>query len=243
MYFIKKNNGRRNNKSFKTTKYKIDNKSRKGNKSSHKNKNKSSRKSESKKEEKLRRDRKKRREYAKRYGPIPMDLDYLANRPFTAMVCNVQIGGYSTTAVLDSGAATSVITSKLMKKLGEHIDEPSRIVITTITGDSKRSLGTIKDLNININGNITPVDVEVIDEPKREKLILGNDFLSTIGATIKYQDKEVILYPKTRAEVKAKVEYYEIDETDSDDDSESEDDSEIEYESDEDLDDVHIQDL
>ena len=168
-----------------------------------------------------------------------MDIDFNGTKHhFTAMVCNVQINGKEVEATIDSGAATSVITSKLSRELRETIDSPSKIVITTITGDSSRSLGVISDLDVVVNGVKTPIDVEVIDEPKKKKLILGNDYLSQVDAVIKYKDMKLILFPKTKSKLVIDVDFY-ADESDTEEESSSE--SEIEYESEDDLEEVHLQ--
>ena len=170
-----------------------------------------------------------------------MDIDALrTDQHYTAMICNVQVEGKSVKATIDSGAATSVMTSKLMKRLEEEIDSPSKIIITTITGDSKRSLGVITKLRVKVNGILTPIDVEVIEEPKVEKLILGNDYLSMVNATIKYNEMKVILYPKTQSRLEVDVDFY----CNESEPYTSEEESETEYESeDSDLEEVQIHDL
>ena len=172
-----------------------------------------------------------------------MDIDALkTDQHYTAMICNVQIEGKPVRATIDSGAATSVMTSKLMKRLGEEIDSPSKIIITTITGDSKRSLGVITKLRIKVNGTLTPIDVEVIEEPKVEKLILGNDYLSMVNATIKYNEMKVVLYPKTQSRLEVDVDFY-YNESDPENYT-SEEESETEYESeDSDIEEIQIHDL
>jgi len=172
-----------------------------------------------------------------------MDIDALkTDQHYTAMVCDVQVEGKPVKATIDSGAATSVITSKLMKRLKEEIDSPSKIIITTITGDSKRSLGVISDLRIKVNGTLTPIDVEVIEEPKVEKLILGNDYLSMVNANMKYHDMKVVLYPKTQSRLELDVDFY-CNESDPEDNT-SDEETETEYESeDSELEEVHIHDL
>ena len=169
-----------------------------------------------------------------------MDLDFNdTQQHFTAMICHVEINGKEVEATIDSGAATSVITSKLSKRLKKIIDTPSRIIITTITGSSSRSLGVISDLEVIINGVQTPIDVEVIDEPRKEKLILGNDYLSKVQANIKYEDMKLILFPKSRSRLEVDVDFYGETSDESEVES-SEEDSEIDYESEDDLEEVQL---
>ena len=51
------------------------------------------------------------------------------NTATTAIRCDVYINEERLPAVIDSGAATSIMTRKLMNKLGYSIDQPSNLVI------------------------------------------------------------------------------------------------------------------
>ena len=77
-------------------------------------------------------------------------LDSETGAQTTAAKCKVTINGETLYAILDSGAATSIITKKLMKRLEETIDSPSNLVIVTANGSKVRSLGEISDLPIRI---------------------------------------------------------------------------------------------
>src|SRR5215213_8186536 len=52
-------------------------------------------------------------------------------RPTTAMQCELMVGREPVKAIIDSRAATSIITYKLMKKLGHTITCPSKIIVVT----------------------------------------------------------------------------------------------------------------
>jgi len=51
-----------------------------------------------------------------------------------ALRCHIKIKKNPVTAIIDTGAAVSIMTHKLMKKLGLDIDEPSQIIIITANG-------------------------------------------------------------------------------------------------------------
>ena len=61
----------------------------------------------------------------------------------TTARCDIYINNERLFAVVDSGAATSIMTKKLMDKLGYKINEPSKLTIVTANGSQIRSLGKI----------------------------------------------------------------------------------------------------
>jgi hypothetical protein len=67
-------------------------------------------------------------------------LGHEAGNPTTAARCEFHINGEPVSAVIDSGAATSIMTKKLMKKLGYSINSSSNLVIVTANGTKVRSL-------------------------------------------------------------------------------------------------------
>jgi hypothetical protein len=50
------------------------------------------------------------------------------------------------TAIVDSGAATSIITKALLNKLKCEIDKPSDLIVVTANGARIKSLGIVSDL-------------------------------------------------------------------------------------------------
>ena len=175
-----------------------------------------------------------------------MDIDLAEKYKFTATNCNVKINGIPIVAILDSGAATSVMTHKLMKNIGEEISQPSNVIISTVSGETIRSLGIVEEAQINVNGELVPLDIEVIDDRRRNKLILENDFLFLTKAKINYATEKVTLYPQTRKRMDLPIEFYngyEEDTEESDDESEDENDSETEYVDDEVMEEVQLREL
>ena len=71
-------------------------------------------------------------------------------RKTVAMRCHVNIKGQQVIAVLDSGAAVSIITAKLMRKLGLRIDRDSKTIVVTANGAREKALGTIINVKITL---------------------------------------------------------------------------------------------
>ena len=68
--------------------------------------------------------------------------------------CNLSIRGKNIEVIVDSGAATNIITNKLRKKLGIKIEEPSKTIFTMANGKKTASLGK------------TRIEIEVEDKIK-----------------------------------------------------------------------------
>ena len=117
----------------------------------------------------------------------------------TAMKCEVYVGKEAVTAIVDSGAATSIITKSLMKKLNYAPDQSSKLVIVTANGARIKALGEISNLPININHMKIPTNVQVL-EPKDDVLILGNDWLSKVKASLDWHDQTLTIHFKGRRE-------------------------------------------
>src|SRR5260364_235263 len=94
-----------------------------------------------------------------------------------AMRCHVRIKGNPVVAILDSGAAVSIITKKLMDKIGLEIDQPSRTVVVTANGNRTKALGIVTNVKITIQDLIIPIRLQVI-ESQEETLLLGTDWFS-----------------------------------------------------------------
>jgi hypothetical protein len=108
----------------------------------------------------------------------------------TAAKSLVTVKGQNITAILDSGAATSIITKTLMKELGLKINQPSKLVIVTANGTKVQSLGEISNMPMEFNGVKFLAPVQVLDLPD-QVLILGNDWLLKVKAIIDWGKKTV----------------------------------------------------
>src|SRR6185312_11320162 len=104
----------------------------------------------------------------------------------TAARCEVQVDGEPLSVVIDSGAAASILTKKLMKKLGYSIDRKSKLVIITANGEKVHSLGEIAALPITIGRMTVETPVQVLDSTD-EVFILGNDWLNRMNAVLDWK--------------------------------------------------------
>ena len=52
----------------------------------------------------------------------------------SAAKCTLRVGSKVTAAIVDSGAATTIMTKPLLEKLGYHIDRPSNMIVIIANG-------------------------------------------------------------------------------------------------------------
>src|SRR5436305_223409 len=81
----------------------------------------------------------------------------------TAARCIMKIDGQPVSVVIDSGAAASIITKQLMRKLGYEIDRSSKLVIIAVNGNKTRALGELLDLPLEIKNQQFLHNLQVID--------------------------------------------------------------------------------
>ena len=104
----------------------------------------------------------------------------------TAAKINIRINGKALSAVVDSGAATNIITSALQKRLKLGIDKPSKMVMVTANGTRIKSSGIINKVPLTIGKSQVPSFFEVL-ESKDETLILGNKWLRKMDAILDWK--------------------------------------------------------
>ena len=115
----------------------------------------------------------------------------------TAAKVTLRANGKVQTAIVDSKAATSIITKALLNKLNCKIDRPSKLIVVTANGTRTKSLGIVSGLLITIGKINIQTSFQVL-ESKDKVLILGNEWLQEANAvidwkraslTIKYENK------------------------------------------------------
>ena len=150
----------------------------------------------------------------------------------TAANCWVRIRNNPIAAVLDSGAAVSIITERLRQQLGLKIDRPSKIIIITANGTKQRALGEIQSVGIAIKTLLVPMKLQVI-ESTEQNLLLGTDFFEKTQACWDFRN----------CSIKLRYEGQEIDvETNHADYIKTDQNNDDEYETDEYEDDNEVQD-
>ncbi|GBC39113.2 retroviral-like aspartic protease 1 [Rhizophagus irregularis DAOM 181602=DAOM 197198] len=107
--------------------------------------------------------------------------------PTTAAKCEFHINQQPVIAVIDSGAAVSIMTTAMMKTLKLTIDGPSEYVIKTANGTRVRSLGKIQNLPLKVRNLIIKTNVQII-ESSDSVFILGNNWMRK--QSFEYDDEE-----------------------------------------------------
>jgi hypothetical protein len=92
-------------------------------------------------------------------------------------------------AVIDTGAATNVMSHSQMQELGLKITKGSKTQLTLADGIKKASMGKAS-IEIEIGEYIIPVQVEVI-ESKSVDLLLGTELLSQIQGKIDFEKNKL----------------------------------------------------
>src|SRR5947208_3578839 len=146
----------------------------------------------------------------------------------TLAKCEVYVNKNPVTAIVDSGAATSLISKPLMKKLGLQPNKSSNMIIVNVNGNSTRIIGEITDLSISINYLKVPANVAVI-EHKDDLFILGNEWLNRSNANIDYKGRLLTIHYKGRKE-KVPISYFSEGELEEEESEELIEDSEDEIE-------------
>ena len=109
----------------------------------------------------------------------------------------MKVDDHPISVVIDSGATASLITKKLMKKLGYIIDQSSKLVIIAVNGEKTRALGEIMDFPLKVKGIHFTHNIQVIDFSD-EILILGNDWLTKVNANLDWKERTLMLWKSNR---------------------------------------------
>ena len=86
----------------------------------------------------------------------------------------MNIKGQPVVAILNSGTTISIITAKLIKRLGLKINQHSKTIIVTANRAREKALGSITDVKITLQDIVIPIDLQVI-ESKDKTFLLGTD--------------------------------------------------------------------
>ncbi|CAG8741513.1 126_t:CDS:2, partial [Cetraspora pellucida] len=115
----------------------------------------------------------------------------LSSRTTTAK-CYVQIQNNSILAVLNSGAAVSIMSKGLARKLGLTIKEPSNTVIVIANGTRERMLGKLLEIKLIIRDLMVPTSFQVI-ENSDEMLLLRMEWFQKEHAQLHFDEKKLFL--------------------------------------------------
>lgn len=126
----------------------------------------------------------------------------------TALYCDAKVKGQEIPLILDSGAAGSIVSCRLLNDLGIAIDRPSTTLMINVNGERKRPLGEVLNFPITIKGVTIPVDV-VVTDAMTYSAIVGNDWLSKVKANIDYETANMLIHWEGK-DIEVPIEYLEI---------------------------------
>ncbi|SRR6266498_5502243 len=106
--------------------------------------------------------------------PIVLITENSHARKTIVVQCYVRIKSNPVKAIVDIGAAVSIMTKPLMKKLGLRIDSLLKIIIVITNGKKERALEQIHNVPLVIQGILVSVILQIIDF-SNETLLLETD--------------------------------------------------------------------
>ena len=116
-----------------------------------------------------------------------MDID----DKIIAVRCNIIINNTPTRAIVDTGAATNIITTTLLNALQIPIHKSSETRFIIANGDKQASLGKSK-IEIELEEWVIPIEVEIIESNKNE-ILLGTRFLAEMNGKVDLKAKLLTL--------------------------------------------------
>ena len=108
----------------------------------------------------------------------------------TAARCKIIINNQEVDTIIDSGAATSVISHQLLEKLGLKIMGKGNVRFTIANNDKVASLGKT-EIEVIAQDWILPIEVQVI-ENRNDLLLFGSEFLAEYNGKINYKNQLLI---------------------------------------------------
>src|SRR5439155_9990600 len=96
---------------------------------------------------------------------------------------DIYINNERLSAIVNSRAATSIMTKKLMDKLGYKINELSKLTIVTTNGSLIRSLGKINWVPLELEDEFISTTFQVLNSVD-DTLILENNWLQKVQAVL-----------------------------------------------------------
>jgi hypothetical protein len=112
-----------------------------------------------------------------RYGEKGVKYLQKNGKPeYIPATCKVNIQGFETEAIIDSGAAATVMSTKLLSEIPYEITESSRTNFNAFGEGKYTSIGVIKEMEFFIGDVKTIIDVEIVDRPEKI-FLLGTDWI------------------------------------------------------------------
>ncbi|CAB4374102.1 unnamed protein product [Rhizophagus irregularis] len=95
----------------------------------------------------------------------------------TALYCDATIKGREIPLIIDSRAAGSIVSCRLLNDLGIAINQPSTTLMINVNGERRRPLGEVLNFPVTIKGMTISIDV-VVTDAMDYSAIVGNDWLA-----------------------------------------------------------------
>ncbi|OMJ20304.1 hypothetical protein AYI70_g4195 [Smittium culicis] len=123
---------------------------------------------------------------------ISKELKLIEENSTTNCKSIIKIFGHKYLAVIDTGAACSVISNALLDRIGLEIENEVSQTIITADGKKHSTLGMVNKIPISIAGVEFGADLLVMKNIN-ETLILGTDWLKSHSALIDIRNQELVL--------------------------------------------------
>ncbi|KAG0008598.1 cyanamide hydratase, partial [Podila clonocystis] len=123
-----------------------------------------------------------------------LESDQPEPESYCSLKMNVMVKGEPFTAVIDTGAACSVVSRGFVEHVKEVIHPVETRLLQTADGSKHQPIGVVEDLPVQIRGALHPANFSVIDRPDK-LLILGMNWLRTYKATVDL-DKNRLWLPR-----------------------------------------------
>ena len=129
---------------------------------------------------------------------------------------NIEINllGTKIKAIINSGADTNIISEELVEKMGLDITEKSNVKLTGFNRTEEKSKGKIKE-NIEINGAEFPIKLEVVDTGRREKILLGVNWLKGNNVNLNFGNNSMTLTGKNGKKCRIPIILYQEESSES----------------------------
>ena len=105
---------------------------------------------------------------------------------------DIKVNNMKIRVIFDSGAALSVMSMRLMKKLSIELEKKEENFTNNVSGDQIKTLGYIRK-EVEIKNIKIPITFVII-ESSLEEVLLGNDFLEMTKARIDYKTRKIEMH-------------------------------------------------
>ena len=122
------------------------------------------------------------------------NLNNLSSTPiqYTAVQANIALNNNDTVAILDSGAAVSILSHDMAKKIGCNIGKNSITSITSINSDKQQSLGIAKNVTVEANGCKSSVNFVVMNQPPTP-VLLGINWFHSVNGILDFKKSQLTI--------------------------------------------------